>query len=536
MKGTAKQPIKGSIKGAYKHSVVILILCLVPILASCGATSEMESPDILRVGLESRPKTLDPRYATDATGQRISHHLIFSSLVRMDYDLKIVPGLAERWETPDNRTYIFFLRKGLSFHDGTPLTGEDVKFTFEHLMEPSVGSPYAAVYNNKVKKISLLDTHTIRFNLKEPTASFLTTIIMPILPRHLFSGGGDFSKRLIGSGPFRFVSQTPTEIRLEKNPGRHQAGSKGVSGIRFKVVKDPNTRFLKIKKEELDILINALPAGKIKEFGRAPLNGKYLVIEEPGITYQYLGFNMQSDKLKDVKIRKAIAFGIDVDEIIAYRLQNHAIRSSGLLSPVNWFFEENVSRYSHRPEQAERLLDQAGMTDPDGNGPESRITLELKTSNNPEVIGIARIIQAQVAKIGIRLDIKSYEWGTFYDDVKAGNFELTSMRWIGVTEPDFYYDIFHSSQIPPVGRNRGRYQNPEVDRLVQEGRVTLDTHKRKDIYSQVQKILALDLPYISLWHMNNISIVHKRVKNYRPHPQAGFQSFRKIELKPLDSD
>ena len=128
------------------------------------------------------------------------------------------------------------------------------------------------------------------------------------------------------------------------------------------------------------------------------------------------------------------------------------------------------------------------------------------------------------------LEIKSYEWGTFYGDIKSGNFQITTMRWVGVTEPDFYYDIFHSSQVPPTGRNRGRYINQEIDKLTQTGRTTLDPAKRKELYTRTQMILAEDLPYISLWHMNNISIIHNRVNGYRQHPMAGFFSFKEIDL------
>ena len=155
----------------------------------------------------------------------------------------------------------------------------------------------------------------------------------------------------------------------------------------------------------------------------------------------------------------------------------------------------------------------------------------MKTNNNEQAVAVARIIQAQLARIGIRLEIKSYEWGTFYGDIKSGNFQITTMRWIGVTEPDFYYDIFHSSQVPPAGRNRGRYINPEIDQLAQNGRTTIDPVKRKEIYSKIQMILSKDLPYISLWHMNNISIIHNRIKGYRQHPMAGFLSFKEIDFK-----
>lgn len=177
-------------------------------------------------------------------------------------------------------------------------------------------------------------------------------------------------------------------------------------------------------------------------------------------------------------------------------------------------------------------MDEAGLPKTGSNSKQPRITLELKTSNNAEVIGIARIIQAQLAKIGIRIEIKSYEWGTFYGDIKSGNFQLTTMRWVGVTEPDFYFNIFNSGQFPPAGRNRGLYKNEQIDRLTEEGRNILDADRRKTIYAKIQKIVADDLPYISLWHTSNISIVHKRLSGYQQHPMGGYLSFRNIDINP----
>jgi len=493
------------------------------------APGQLYAKDLL-VGLESRPKTLDPRYATDANGMRISHHLIFSSLVRLGYDLQIVPGLAERWETPDNLTYIFHLKDNVLFHDARPLTADDVKFTFEHLMDPTTGSPFAATYKSKIAHIEVIDPCTIKFILTQPVASFLTSIIMSIVPRHLVLKQDDFAAQLVGSGPFRFVSQSPTAIVLEPNR-QYFDGAPKLERLVFKVVKDDNTRFLKMRKAELDLLINAIAYNKVDDFRKPPLSHLYQVIEEPGISYNYLSFNMQDPKVRDVRLRQAVACGINVEEIINYRLHGHAVRATGLLSPVNWYSSREVAKYPYDPKKARRLLDAAGLIDPDGDGPEPRLTLELKTSNNAQVVGIARIIQAQLARIGIRLELKSYEWGTFYGDIRSGNFQMTSMRWVGVTEPDFYYDIFHSSQIPPAGRNRGRYLNPRIDDLVEVGRITLDPARRKTIYAQVQQIISKDLPYISLWHLNNVSIIHKRVSGYRQHPMGSFSSFKDIVLQ-----
>ncbi len=505
----------------------LLVMVVVVIIASFSL-SVVAAEKVLTVGLENQPKTMDPRFSTDAYGMRISHHLLFSTLVQHGQDLQIVPVLAERWKTPDAKTYIFYLRKNVRFHDGTPLTAKDVKFTFEHLKNPETKSPFAGTYKI-VDSIRVINDYAVEFKLVQPVASFLTSIIMPIVPEHLIKSGVDFKSKLVGSGPFKFVEQTPNEIVLEKNPD-YFMGSPKLDKVVFKIIKDDNTRFLKMRKGELDLLINAIALKKVDDFKKAPLKNKYEVIEDPGLSYNYLGFNMKSEQLQDAKLRQAIAFGIDVDQIIKYRMDGHAAPSYSMLSPVNWFSEPAAKRYVFNPAKAMQLLDAASLTDPDGNGPKSRVKLELKTSSNPETVGIARIIQAQLKEVGIEVDLKSYEWGTFYGDIKSGNFQMTIMRWVGVTEPDFYYNVFNSNQFPPAGRNRGLYENSEIDRLTEEGRIELDPKKRKSIYSKVQKIAAQDLPYVSLWHRNNISIVHKRVSGYQQHPMGGFLSFSRIEL------
>jgi peptide/nickel transport system substrate-binding protein len=487
------------------------------------------APAGLLVGLESAPKTLDPRFATDAAGMRITQHLLFDTLVQLGPDLTIVPALAQRWEVNDPTTYTFYLTSGATFHDGRPLTAADVVFTFQHLMAEETQSPFGPGYRSKIKAVTALDDHTVRFTLKTPTAAFLTSVIIPILPKHILTAGGDLGAKPVGSGPFTFVSQSPTEIVLAANK-KYFGGAPKVAQVIFKIIKDDNTRFLKLKKGELDLLINALPLSRVAAVREAPLNETYRVIESPGIAYTYLGFNLTAPVVKDIRVRRAIAYAIDVEEIIRFRLEGHAVPATGLLSPVNWYYSAPKRTYPYDPQKAVSLLEAAGYKDPDGEGPKARVHLELKTSNNTQVMGIARIIQAQLAKVGIELALKSFEWGTFYGDIKRGNFQFTSMRWVGVTEPDFYFDIFHSSQIPPAGRNRGRYRSTEMDRLVTEGRQTIDPEARKAIYAQVQELAAEDLPYISLWHPNNISVVHKRVQGYEQHPMAGYFSFKKISL------
>ena len=519
-------------------ALLLLALFLAVFLVACGAPNN--APDFaLKVGIEDMPKTLDPRYASDVYGQRITRHLIFDSLVQHGYDMEIVPRLAERWETPDDRTWIFHLRRDVRFHDGVPFTAKDVVFTFEHLLDPATASPFRATLVDTLEGVEALDDHTVRFTLPAPAASFLTKIFIPILPAHAVQAGTfgpDSADTLIGTGPYRLYDHSWVGVSLASHD-EYFLGAPKTPMIVFEAVKDENTRLLKLRKGELDLLINAFPVRALEAFEKPPLSNDYRLIEEPGISYNYLAFNLSDPKLQSRELRQAMAHALDVPSIITHRLQGHATPAAGLLSPANPFHEGDVPTYPHDPDRARELLDAAGLPDPDGDGPLPRLTLELKVSNNPQAVDNARVVQAQMREVGIELELRSFEWGTFYGDIQAGNFQLTLMRWVGVSDPDFYYDVFHSSQAPPGGRNRGRFNDPRIDRLVEEGRVTLDLERRRAIYSEVQKIVAEELPYISLWHPNNVTVIHRRVEGYRQHPKAGFFSLREVELpSPLPTD
>lgn len=502
------------------------------LLANACGPSPPPPADELRVAIEDRAKTLDPRFATDVFGQRISRHLIFDSLIQQDNDLEIEPQLAESWQQPDADTYVFNLRPGVRFHDGTPLTADDVVFTYRQLMDPAIASPFGAVLRQKVRHVEALDSRRVRFLLVAPTASFLSSIIVPIVPRHLVDSGA-FPDRLVGSGPFRLVEQGSHEILLQANPS-YFLGPPHVATLRLRVIQDNNTRFLELRKGNIDLMINALPEALLDLVALPPLDADYRIVEEAGLSYNYLAFNFEHPDLARLEVRQAIALALDIDQIVEHRLGGHGVRARGLLSPKNPYFADDLPLLPYDPSRSIQLLEAAGFPDPDGDGPLPRLGLDLLVSNSPQAVANARIVQAQLRAVGIELSIRSFEWGTFYGDVQAGQFQLTLMRWVGVSDPDFYYDLFHSSQTPPQGRNRGSYHHPEMDDLVSRARASLDDTERRRLYHRIQHLAAQDLPYVSLWHPNNHTILHRRVADYTMHPKAGFTPLRRVRLLAPD--
>jgi peptide/nickel transport system substrate-binding protein len=468
-------------------------------------------PDTLVVGLEAAPLTLDPRLAADAYSSKISQ-LIHNGLFRLSERLELVPDLAETWEFLPPAKYRFRLRSGVVFHDGAPLTAEDVKFTLESIRDPSLASPFRGTME-KIESIRVVDPSTLEIILKEPFAPFPAALAIGIVRKE---GGSP----AVGTGPFRLESFRPTEqVSLRRNEKYFQKPPR-LDRLVFRVISDDNLRVLELKNHRVDLLQNNIPPQLVGSLRQ----DKGLVMERTeGINMSYLGMNLKKDPLAKPEVRHAIAHALDLPALIEYRMARMARPATGILAPVHWAYEPEVVTYPYDPRKARELLNQAGYPDPDGGGPAPRFVLTYKTSTKRDRIGLARLIARYLKEVGIEVKILPFEWGTFFHDINAGNFQLYALTWVGVTEPDIYYYVFHSSQTPPAGGNRGGYKNEAIDRLSEEGRQVFDREKRKEIYSLVQRELAQDLPIIPLWYEDNVAIFSNRVKGVRLRPNASFE-------------
>jgi peptide/nickel transport system substrate-binding protein len=255
------------------------------------------------------------------------------------------------------------------------------------------------------------------------------------------------------------------------------------------------------------------------------------VLSSPSNSYSYLGFNLEDPILRDVRVRQAVAFAIDRDRLIQVLLHGLARPATGLLPPDHWAYEADVAAYPHDPARAASLLDEAGYRDPDGPGPRPRFRLTYKTTTAQLAREQATVFQEQLGAVGIEMEVRSYEWGTFYDDIKAGRFQVFSLQWTQIGDPDVYRLRFDSGFIPPFGFNRGRYSNPEVDRLLKEGTRTAAREDRRRIYSRVQRILADEVPYVSLWHKSNLAVARERVRGFTLTPDGDFYPLARVTLE-----
>jgi ABC-type transport system substrate-binding protein len=470
------------------------------VLIGCG--HKTLTPASLTFLLESNPANLDPRFATDAQSQRIDG-LIFSSLLSRDDQMNLHGDLAESWELPNPLTYIFHLRPNIHFHDGRPLTSADVKSTFDFILNPTNHSPKRGAFR-MVTSIEAPDPRTAIFRINAPYASFTTSLVRPAVGIVPADAGPDFARHLIGSGPFRFVSQSQDdEVVLERNPDYFRDAPQ-ISRLRFRIVPDAIVRALELRKGSADIELSSLSPDIIPVLAKQPT---LAVTERPGTNLDYLAFNLDDPILSRREVRQALAYATDRETLVRYLLHGQARIASGVLSPNHWAYEPHVIQYPANPAGAEKLLDAAGFRrEPNG----TRFHLTLKPSTEERARTLAAALQDQWHHVGVDLEIRPLEVATLFSDIAKGSFQITYLRWIGATnDPDFFEFAFSSKRFPPDGANRGHYRNPRIDALTDQIRTEMDQEKRKALCSEVQQILAVDLPYLPLWFTDVIS-VHRR--------------------------
>jgi peptide/nickel transport system substrate-binding protein len=500
--------------------------------------------------IESSPNNLDLRQGTDAQSERVGG-LIFDALVKKDEHYELQPWLAKSWEQPDALTWVFHLRDGVRFQDGRPLEAEDVAYTIESLIDGSVGHLVSAKSGNfaSVEKVEARDRLTVVVHMKRPDAGLLFNLsdgLFGVVPR---GSGNDFGLHPVGSGPFKFVSAVQDkEVIVERNhdywadaqpilspatlsQGARKdgaavalpAGERRIERVRFEVVPDAITSALELKKGSADVAVNVVTLDMVHTLESAP---NLKVEAGPGSRVDYVTFNVTDPLLKDKRVRQAVACAMDRQAIVDAIWRGQARLAETLLPLGHWAAAKDaeLAQYPHDVGRAQRLLEEAGF--PAGKDG-VRLTLTLKTSTDETTRLLAAVLQQQLRAAGIRLEIRSAEFGTFYADVTKGAFQMYALRWIGSNEdPDIFRYAYASESFPPKGGNRGRYANARVDALLTEAEGSSDRAARKTDYVAVQRILAEELPGIPMWYPNNEVIHTRRMGGIQSHGSGSFDFLR----------
>lgn len=493
--------------------------------AGCRSAAEASAPGTVNFLIESMPTNLDPRIGMDAQSQHLDG-LIYDGLVQLDSRMNIVPDLAERWETPDPRTYVFRLRHGVKFHDGRAFTSADVKYTFESVMSGEVKSVKRGTFQT-VESVETPDAYTVVFHLSQPYASFLwnlTSMAFGIVP----AGSGHApSSDPIGTGPFRFVSMTQDqEIVLDRNAD-YFGGAPKIDAVRFRVVPDAITRALELRKGTADIGgVTSLTPDMVVALDKEP---GIATDDQPGTEIAYVAMNFDDPILAHREVRQALAYATDRSTLIRYLLRGQAREAASLLPPNHWAYDPNVQQYGYDPAQAEHLLDAAGFP----RGADGvRFHLTMKTSTEESTRLLSEALAAEWRRVGIVLDLRPLEMATLLSDASRGSFQLYTLRWVGANnDPDIFDYVFNSQRMPPLGANRGHYRNPALDALIDQERIEMDQAKRKAILAEIQQIVAEDEPYINLWYADNVCVHRTRVTGITLAPSGGYDFLETVSIQ-----
>jgi peptide/nickel transport system substrate-binding protein len=504
------------------RTLPLLLLCTT-FAALSGCHSAQRDPRTVVFLVESSPTNLDPRVGVDAQSQRIDE-LLFDGLIAREASFHFTPALAESWEQPDPLTMVFHLRGGVRFSDGRALTARDVAWTINSMRTGAVISPKTASYAS-VESVEARDQRTVVFHLKHADNFLFTNLstgAIGIVPE---SSGHEFWRHPVGTGPFRFVSQQiDQDVVIERNPLSWGVVPK-LDRVRFAVVPDAITESLELEKGSGDVAVNSLPMDSLLVLAARP----NLEIEETGGTeIQYLAFNLRDPILKDVRVRQAIAHAIDRKLIIESPLRGRAQPALSLLPPQHWAYTGDVARYDFDPARANKLLDEAGY--PRGVGG-IRFPITMKTSTDVQTRLLAAVLQQQLAAVGIALELRSYEFATFYSDVTRGAFQMYSLQWIGGNEqPDIFSYVFATANFSPKGANRSHYSNARLDAVLEDAAESMDTARWRADYAEAQQILARDLPAINLWYRDSIVVHDRRLTHVVPTASGSYTFLETAEL------
>lgn len=488
------------------------------------------NPNMIVASMTNGPNNLDPRLGTDAASQKL-HDLIYDNLVTLDENLRVVPRLAEHLEHPDPFTYVAFLRRGVRFHDGHQLTADDVVYTYGFMLDPAFVSAKKGAYR-ELESVTAVDPFTVVFKLSVPFPSFPINLnVMPIIPK---GAGPDLPAHPVGTGPYQFVRyDVDDQVELKAFPD-YFLGRPRNDGLLFRIIPDDVMRGLELRKGTVDIVVNDVAPDIVYQLRR---DANLQTVQAPGVDYQYIGINARDPFLKDVRVRQALAYAVDRQAIVDYLMRGLAGVSTGILPPLSWAYAPDSFVFPHDPARARALLDEAGYPDPDGDGPKPRLTLTVKTSNSEFNRLQSALVQENLREIGVALDVRTYEFATLYADVQAGNFQLYFLQWTGgsLADPDILRRVFHSNQVPPAGFNRGHYSNPDVDRLLDEASASLDDQRRLALFQEVQRIVARDVPYISLWYKTNFAVAQRSLTGVHLSPLADLDFLRDVARVPASA-
>jgi peptide/nickel transport system substrate-binding protein len=515
-----------------RKSILIVAASVFWLSAAAVPAKEPVKPNSIVLGSIGDAQRLIPMLASDGASGEISGW-IFNGLVKYDKKINLVGDLAESFTaSPDCRKVTFKLRKGVKWQDGPEFTSADVLFTYQKATDPKVATPYSGDFE-RVEKIEAPDPYTIQVTYKEPFAPGLASWGMGIIPKHLLDNAdlntSEFNRKPVGTGPYRMKEwATGQKIVLTANETYFE-GKPRVEEYVYRIIPDNATMFLELKAGGLDFMgLNPLQFQRQTE--TAYFKQFFNKYRYPAFAYTYMGYNLLDPRFKDKRVRQAIAYATNRQSVINGVLFGIGRPATQPVPPESWAYNPDVPKYDYNPEKAKQLLAEAGWKDTnndgilDKDGQPFAFTL-MTNQGNEERAKTAEIIQQDLKKVGIQVEIRVLEWQAFlHQFIDKKKFEAIILGWSLGRDPDAY-DIWHSSKTKEGEFNFVSYNNPEVDRLLLEGRKTCDQEQRKKIYNRIHALIAEDQPYTFLYYPDALPVLHKRFKGISPSPIGIWYNF-----------
>lgn len=506
-------------KGRKYFAFLSILLVLMLTLSACGSKETGGgAKDELVVAQGADPKSLDPHASNDQPSSRVNKQ-IYSTLVEATEDMEIEPGLAESWEQVDNTTWKFKLREGVKFHNGEELKASDVKFTLDRMMD----SPEVAHIVGAVESVEVEGDYTVIIKTKEPFAPILAhlshTAASILNEKAVMETGDDYQNNPVGTGPFKFVSHDAGDkVTLERFDEYYGEPAK-VKTLIFRNIPEGTNRTIGLETGEVDIAYDIEPI----DLEKIRSNDKLELIEEESLSTSYIGFNTQKEPFDDIRVRKALNYAINVDEIIDVVLEGAGTKATGPINDKVFGYNKDLKGYEYDPEKAKELLAEAGYA----NG----FKTSIWTNDNPVRVRIAELVQAQLKEVGVDADIEEVEWGAYLERTAAGEHDMFILGWVTVTGDADYglYALFHSSQHGGAG-NRTFFTNSEVDELLDKGRTSIDEKEREDVYSKAQEIIVEEAPQLFLYFQTQNAGIQNNIDGFRLHP-AGHHRLSAVGFK-----
>jgi peptide/nickel transport system substrate-binding protein len=462
----------------------------------------------LRVGLYSDPGGLDPHIlATKASSQVFKS--VYNTLVGLDADLRLVPELAESWETPDPKTYVLKLRKGVKFHDGADFNAAAAKANLDRILDPATKSPVAADIST-VASVEAGDEFTLKLTLKQPDAALLTSLSgypgTMISPTAIQKFGADLARNPVGTGPFQFVEYVKDDhITVKKFAGYWDAGKPHLDEVIFKPIPDDAVKLSTLRANGVDIIDTVEPrAGSQLRGGR-----ELVFMERPTLDYSWIILNMTTAPFDNKALRQAMAWGIDRDVVVKALLFESGAPAQSPFSPTSWAHDPSFKPYKRDVAQAKAKLAEGGM--PQG------FKAPFQVVNRPLNIQMGQVFKEQLAEVGIDLEIEVVEQAAHVSNRREGKFVASANFWTGRPDPDGnVFNWFHSTG----GQNYAKYNSPKVDDLLLKARSSLNQEERKGLYLELAKVLADDVPMVFLYHEYARQAASPKVQGYKLAPDA----------------